>query len=62
MAEEIEQLQKELRGLGVELPELNPAGRTPLSPQARLASNQRKAAKARAAKAAKKKRQEQADE
>lgn len=49
-AEEIEQLQRELRALGVELPELSPAGRTPLSPQARLAALRLAAAKARAAK------------
>ncbi len=50
MAEEIEQLQHELCALGVEVPDLNPAGRTPLSPQARLAVLQRSAAIARAAK------------
>lgn len=49
-SEEIEQLQRELKALGVELPDLEPAGHTPLSPEARIAAMRRAAAKARAAK------------
>lgn len=50
-SEEIEQLQRELKALGVDLPDIEPSGRTPLSPEARLAAMRRSAAKARAAKA-----------
>lgn len=50
-SEEIEQLQRELKALGVELPDLEPAGHTPLSPEARLVAWRRAAAQARAAKA-----------
>ena len=46
----IVQLRRELRAFGVELPEINPAGRTPLSPQARSAHRQILAARARASK------------
>lgn len=50
LAREIEQLQRELRALGVRLPRVNPAGRTPLSPEARLSQLRRAAARARSAK------------
>lgn len=52
MAEEIGQLRRELRALGVNIPELDPAapGRTPLSEAALLASMRRRAAQARAKK------------
>jgi hypothetical protein len=52
MAEEIEQLQRELRALGVQIPELDPAapGKTGLSQEARLAVLKKAAAKARASK------------
>jgi hypothetical protein len=52
MADEIDQLARELRALGVSAPELNPGapGRTKLSDEARLAALQRAAAKARASK------------
>jgi len=52
MAEEIEQLQRELRSLGVHLPELDPAasGKTPRSPEARLAALRRGVAIARSRK------------
>lgn len=52
MAEEIEQLQRELRALGVQIPELDPAapGKTQLSPEARLVVLRQAAKKARAAK------------
>ena len=49
-SEEIEQLQRELKALGIDLPEIAPAGHTPLSPEARLVALRRAAAKARAAK------------
>lgn len=47
---ELDQLRRELRAFGVELPQINPAGRTPLSPQARSARRQILAARARASK------------
>ena len=52
MGEEIDQLQRELRGLGITVPELNPAspGRTPLSDEARLAALRKVALDARLAK------------
>lgn len=49
-AKEIDQLRRELRGLGIEVPELNPAHRTKLSPQARLERLRLAAARARASK------------
>ncbi len=50
MAEEIEQLQRELKAQGITLPELNPAGDTPLSPESNLRQLQLAAKRARAAK------------
>lgn len=50
MAAEIEQLRRELQAHGLSIPEINPAGRTPLSEEARLARFQRAAAVARQAK------------
>ncbi len=52
MGEEIDQLQRELRGLGINVPELNPAspGRTPLSDESRLVVLRRVAEDARLAK------------
>ena len=52
LAEEIDQLSRELRALGVTVPDLNPArpGRTPLSPEARVAALRKSVAKARASK------------
>ena len=52
MAEEIAQLRRELRALGVNIPELDPTapGKTPLSEEALLASMRRRAARARAKK------------
>lgn len=47
---ELEQLRRELRALGVRVPDLNPTGRTKLSPQARTAAMRASVAKARAAK------------
>lgn len=51
LASEIEQLRRELQAHGLTvLPEINPAGRTPLSREARVAQLQRAAALARLAK------------
>lgn len=47
---ELDQLRRELRAFGVEIPQINPAGRTPLSPQARSVQRQILAARARASK------------
>lgn len=48
--EEVRQLRRELKALGVDIPDLSPTGKTPLSPQARLARLRLAAAHARAAK------------
>lgn len=47
---ELQQLRRELKALGVRVPEVNPTGRTKLSPEARLAAMRAAAAKARASK------------
>lgn len=47
---ELQQVRRELRALGVQLPEITPDGHAKLSPQARLACARRAAAQARAAK------------
>lgn len=49
-AEEIALLRRELRALGVQVPDRNPARPTKLSPQARVERMRRSAARARAAK------------
>ena len=47
---ELAQLRRELQAFGLQLPALNPAGTTPLSPQAARAQRLVRAARARAAK------------
>jgi sugar phosphate isomerase/epimerase len=47
---ELAQIRRELQAFGLQLPAVNPAGVTPLSPQAARASRLIRAARARAAK------------
>ena len=48
--QEIAQLRRELRAAGLRVPEVNPAGRTSLSPEALLTAQRRSMAHCRAAK------------